>query len=270
MNKIPFVTAVATALAVSLAASSASADVVVVTYTGVVLTNSYDVTGVFGFPDNTDIGGQSYTATYVFNTALGDVFSSPSTNFAKGGTLYGFVSPALRATLTINGVTVSIGVPNYNAQIYGQNEGTTSAEQAVAQNMEGVAGIGVYTYNYVDNEVHSNTGNLPASITTPFTYTVNPMTDYATQDFQFETYNYNTDTFEAYADGQLSAETLTVTVVPEPSTWALMFIGFGGLGFAAYRKRRPAISIASLARAIVHRRYGFRRRGRRLNIGEAK
>jgi hypothetical protein len=32
--------------------------------------------------------------------------------------------------------------------------------------------------------------------------------------------------------------------IPEPSTWALLLAGFAGLGFAAYRKRRPAISIA--------------------------
>jgi PEP-CTERM motif len=34
------------------------------------------------------------------------------------------------------------------------------------------------------------------------------------------------------------------SAIPEPSTWALMLIGFGWLGFAAYHKRRPAISIA--------------------------
>jgi hypothetical protein len=28
-----------------------------------------------------------------------------------------------------------------------------------------------------------------------------------------------------------------------PSTWALVLIGFGGLGFAAYRRSRLAISI---------------------------
>jgi len=27
--------------------------------------------------------------------------------------------------------------------------------------------------------------------------------------------------------------------VPEPSTWAMMLIGFAGLGFAAYRRREP-------------------------------
>jgi PEP-CTERM motif len=34
------------------------------------------------------------------------------------------------------------------------------------------------------------------------------------------------------------------TAIPEPSTWAMMLIGFGGLGFAAYRKMRPAVSAA--------------------------
>jgi hypothetical protein len=37
----------------------------------------------------------------------------------------------------------------------------------------------------------------------------------------------------------------TVTVVdgvPEPSTWAMMILGFGGIGFMAYRRKsRPAL-----------------------------
>jgi len=30
--------------------------------------------------------------------------------------------------------------------------------------------------------------------------------------------------------------------VPEPSTWAMLLLGFGGLGFAAYRRRRTAVA----------------------------
>ena len=37
---------------------------------------------------------------------------------------------------------------------------------------------------------------------------------------------------------------LTGAVVPEPSTWAMMLLGFAGLGYAAYRKGRQAIPIA--------------------------
>jgi hypothetical protein len=35
-----------------------------------------------------------------------------------------------------------------------------------------------------------------------------------------------------------------ITGVPEPSTWAMMLIGFGGLGFAAYRSRRKGADAA--------------------------
>jgi hypothetical protein len=35
-----------------------------------------------------------------------------------------------------------------------------------------------------------------------------------------------------------------VSAVPEPSTWAMLLLGFAGLGFAGYRSRRPAASAA--------------------------
>ena len=34
----------------------------------------------------------------------------------------------------------------------------------------------------------------------------------------------------------------TVVAIPEPSTWALMFLGFLGVGAMAYRKRSPGNS----------------------------
>jgi PEP-CTERM motif len=38
---------------------------------------------------------------------------------------------------------------------------------------------------------------------------------------------------------------LPLNGVPEPSTWAMMALGFAGLGFAGYRKSRKAVSIAA-------------------------
>jgi hypothetical protein len=35
-----------------------------------------------------------------------------------------------------------------------------------------------------------------------------------------------------------------VAAVPEPATWAMMLLGFAGLGFAGHRKSREAISLA--------------------------
>jgi hypothetical protein len=39
--------------------------------------------------------------------------------------------------------------------------------------------------------------------------------------------------------------TLDIAVIPEPSTWALMALGFAGLGFAGWRSRRPSVCIGA-------------------------
>jgi hypothetical protein len=45
--------------------------------------------------------------------------------------------------------------------------------------------------------------------------------------------------FDVRTDGTFT------TAVPESSTWAMMLLGFAGLGFVGYRKTRSAVSIAS-------------------------
>jgi len=37
-----------------------------------------------------------------------------------------------------------------------------------------------------------------------------------------------------------------VSGVPEPSTWAMMLLGFAGLGFAGYRQRQKLSGVASV------------------------
>jgi len=46
-------------------------------------------------------------------------------------------------------------------------------------------------------------------------------------------------------EGGTISGTLTVSAVPEPSTWAMMILGFAGLGFMAYRRKsKPAMLAA--------------------------
>jgi hypothetical protein len=49
----------------------------------------------------------------------------------------------------------------------------------------------------------------------------------------------NADTALNYVSGGVTAST------PEPSTWAMMILGFAGLGFAGYRASRKATAIAA-------------------------
>jgi PEP-CTERM motif len=46
--------------------------------------------------------------------------------------------------------------------------------------------------------------------------------------------------FQATANSGAIFETGSTPPIPEPSTWALMLLGFAGLGFAGYRKAHKA------------------------------
>jgi PEP-CTERM motif len=50
---------------------------------------------------------------------------------------------------------------------------------------------------------------------------------------------------DLFVEGTSIVGTLTVTVagVPEPSTWAMMLIGFAGLGFTGYRASRKSAGL---------------------------
>jgi hypothetical protein len=44
--------------------------------------------------------------------------------------------------------------------------------------------------------------------------------------------------------GDLIGNVIVSSGVPEASTWAMMLLGFAGLGYTGYRARRPAIAAA--------------------------
>jgi hypothetical protein len=40
-------------------------------------------------------------------------------------------------------------------------------------------------------------------------------------------------------------DTATTGVIPEPSTWVMMALGFGALGFAAFHRRKANVAMLS-------------------------
>jgi hypothetical protein len=79
----------------------------------------------------------------------------------------------------------------------------------------------------------------------PFSYSPSAA-DTGTGTFTVFARNIVTDDIVEDAEGAFkpSLVTLSITgrVVPEPSTWGMMLVGFAGLGFAGYRARRSALS----------------------------
>jgi hypothetical protein len=45
--------------------------------------------------------------------------------------------------------------------------------------------------------------------------------------------------------GSTSLSEFTVTAVPEPSTWAMMILGFAGVGYMTYRRRNHSVALAT-------------------------
>ena len=58
------------------------------------------------------------------------------------------------------------------------------------------------------------------------------------------TYSFNYSNNTAGFGATPSQLVVTASSVPEPSTWAMLLLGFAGLGFASHRARRTASAIA--------------------------
>ncbi len=222
-------------LAVLALASPASATIVDVVYKGIV-TSDYDQTGIFGtVGGSNDLVGDSYTAKFVFDTTKGYAYDYPGYyQYAYGGSAYGNASPVISATVTIGSKTVAVP-SSYFSEVYSQNPGYYgSGEQYHLAESYSYDGNN-YQYGYSQSYVYGNSGTIPYSLTGPFKYTL-AGGDYGYQNYENYAYNY-TSGQQIYTYVNADVSSLTVTSgVPELSTWAMLMLGFAGLGFAGYRR----------------------------------
>jgi hypothetical protein len=156
MRHLPAIAA-ALGLATGIGFGPASADVVTVIAIG---TTTYDPAGQFGPL------GSNISVTYVFDTTLG-IYSHDALYTevsVSGGTAHGVTSPSLGATVTTDARTITFAGA-FNAQLFGSNNtpigGTDSESFASAEDSES---------SYVSADLHARNTLLPASITTPFSY----------------------------------------------------------------------------------------------------
>jgi PEP-CTERM motif len=232
----------AIALLLTLIPTAASADIVTQTFTGTV--SGFDPSGLFG---GGNLTGNSFTATFVFNTDLSGAIQNVSPGLPDfsgteyqtyGGTVYsGPLSPGVSASLLINGHTFSVPSDAIAA--------TYSVSTRNAPSFSVHTQVGGIVGSIFNLELFSRDPNAPVitSLTTPYTYTYVPVGDDALVVGSF------------WMDGDffdLSPQTVSLAdAVPEPSTWAMMILGFCGLGFMVFRRNRGTALLAVAVACLV-------------------
>ena len=211
------------ALATALALTSASfigvaqASTVTQTYKGTVLSGTDEGAGFFG---RTDLTGQLFSATYVFDDDLG----TRTLGSVEGGVPGLGTSPDLSTTITIGGRTVSV------RGAFGQFVNDSVSNRVSSDSSSPDVG----TPFFYSASVSLEELKVPESLDAPFSG-IGSTSIFTLNGFTFA----NSDTGEL-AFGSFNPTSIDVTVTsaaPEPSAWVLMLAGVGLMG-AAFRSRR--------------------------------
>jgi hypothetical protein len=213
----------AAAIVAVVMTTGASADTLTETWTGKVGTG-VDTRGLFGSA-NTSLAGDSFTATFVFDTTLGTNLGG--TDVFGGLGSGGLTDPLISAKLTIAGATFSIPVTS------GTQSEFVANEIRIAASASGFPGDPSIDFGFNDASPLIN-----ADLTANFAFDA--------AQFGIKDGRFNPDPNDQ--TGLLTLDpasvSLSVAAVPEPSTWAMMILGFLALGWLAYRKQQTAFNAA--------------------------
>jgi hypothetical protein len=213
--------------------SAASATEYLATYTGTVSSGT-DYLGLFG-DAGADLTNLKFTAKFIYDPSLGYLFDlSPEEYFKYGGTVYPTDSPVSFASLTINGITKSsTTTPTYSG-VLTQNPAVELTDPVFETD---------YDWENSSNTEQFSLGewiastDLPFSLTTPFDVT-------STSGIGGE---FSIVDGDASTGGYFISTELVVTEIatppsgtPEPAEWAMMLVGFLGMGTAIRMARSAA------------------------------
>lgn len=132
----------------------------------------------------------------------------------------------------------SSGAPGAITTIQSFAAGTYSVSFDLAGSQGGSGNVDpVYAHT---TQIEFSIGGVTQSLTR------NPTAPFTTYTFLFTTTGDGQLTFRDLAGGNNNVgnllDNVTVTAVPEPSTWAMMILGFMGVGFMAYRRKSGLVS----------------------------
>ena len=215
----------------------AQANIVTATYTGTI------TSGTGCTPACTELDGSSFKLVFNYDpTTAGFQSDTANSSHAFGGGLLGTV-PIISESFSINGGP-ALNFSNFdNGAIYSYNDefGSSLGHSSSFE-------ISNPTLFFVENAaayINGPSNSIPLSLTSPFTYTVQAG-DTSIGSIAYRTTDFNRFFELLFAD--LLPTTLTVTVaesVPEPSTWAMLILGFACVSAMAYqRKSKPASMVA--------------------------
>lgn len=228
------------ACALVLAGSAASAGTIVTaTYTGKI-TLLMDKDALLGTViERNTATDLAFTNTFVFDVDAGYRITNPfapnpNDNLLGGSAFFGG-TPLISSKLTINGVTLDFLGGYAQQQLTEQGR----LHQSVADDRSN----GLARINHIAMQT-----DAPGLLTTPFTgvTTGQDFFNGAASICVFTNGNCVQQRFRAF----FAPETVTVTVreapalVPEPGAWAIMLLGFAGMGAALRRARAVAVSAA--------------------------
>jgi hypothetical protein len=216
--------------------SSASADIVSLTYTGTIgsvsstsgqVSSPTDGLNLFG---GGNLAGDNFQVVFTFDTSKGTLTTSPGAQ-SLSDTGNG-VTAFLPTLITINGFTQSL------------TDGAGGLAQTGGNGLNDIvssAGFATGIHFAIGTTINA-TPVSPALLTTDFTTSINcgnGCGGFGTLSLGSEVINFD-PTGGAVAFDESTAVT---SGVPEPSTWAMMILGFAGAGFMAYRRKQNGAAV---------------------------
>jgi Protein of unknown function (DUF642)/PEP-CTERM motif len=142
----------------------------------------------------------------------------------------------------------------YSLDLNGNTNG--NPEGAIAQTFNTTSGQKYLLSFYYSNNAYGSPqpavadysiGNVTGSVshagTDPSNMNWMLQTAIFTANSPMTTLTFTEDDAHPCCNGGIALDSISVTAIPEPSTWAMMILGFFGIGFMAYRRKTATIPL---------------------------